>query len=80
VLGVGILLTVFPLAHGAILGELYLPVAFMLLGLTLRGVSFDFRVKARAGLKPLWNRLFFCRLAAGQLEPGLHAGRADHRV
>ena len=59
VLGVGILLTVFPMAHGAILGALYLPVAMMLIGLTLRGVAFDFRVKARAALKPLWNRAFF---------------------
>ena len=59
VLGVGILLTVFPLAHGAILGALYLPVAFMLIGLTLRGVAFDFRVKARAAHKPLWNKAFY---------------------
>jgi cytochrome d ubiquinol oxidase subunit II len=59
VLGIGILLTVFPLAHGVILGALYLPVALMLIGLTLRGVAFDFRVKARAQYKPLWNRLFY---------------------
>ena len=59
VLGVGILLTVFPRAHGVILGALYLPVAAMLVGLILRGVAFDFRVKARAALKPLWNRLFY---------------------
>lgn len=59
VLGVGILLTVFPIAHGVILGALYLPVTFMLIGLTLRGVAFDFRVKARADHKPLWNRAFF---------------------
>ncbi|MYM85000.1 cytochrome BD ubiquinol oxidase subunit II [Duganella sp. FT50W] len=59
VLGVGILLTVFPMAHGFILGQLYLPVAVMLVGLVLRGVAFDFRVKAHAGHKPLWNRLFF---------------------
>jgi cytochrome d ubiquinol oxidase subunit II len=59
VLGVGILLTVFPMAHGAILGALYLPVAMMLIGLTLRGVAFDFRVKARATHKPLWNRAFY---------------------
>jgi cytochrome d ubiquinol oxidase subunit II len=59
VLGVGILLTVFPLAHGVILGALYLPVALMLIGLILRGVAFDFRVKARAAHKPLWNRAFF---------------------
>jgi cytochrome d ubiquinol oxidase subunit II len=59
VLGIGILLTVFPLAHGVILGALYLPVAFMLIGLTLRGVAFDFRVKARAQHKPAWNRAFY---------------------
>jgi len=59
VLGVGILLTVFPRAHGVILGALYLPVAVMLVGLILRGVAFDFRVKARAALKPLWNLLFY---------------------
>lgn len=59
VLGVGILLTVFPLAHGAILGALYLPVAMMLIGLVLRGVAFDFRVKARAAHKPMWNRVFY---------------------
>ncbi|MBC7649539.1 MAG: cytochrome d ubiquinol oxidase subunit II [Vitreoscilla sp.] len=58
VLGVGILLTVFPMAHGVILGALYLPVAAMLVGLILRGVAFDFRVKARAAHKPLWNRVF----------------------
>jgi cytochrome d ubiquinol oxidase subunit II len=59
VLGIGILLTVFPLAHGEILGALYLPVALMLVGLTLRGVAFDFRVKARAQQKPTWNRAFY---------------------
>ena len=59
VLGVGIMLTVFPLAHGVILGALYLPVAAMLIGLTLRGVAFDFRVKAHAAHKPLWNRTFY---------------------
>jgi cytochrome d ubiquinol oxidase subunit II len=58
VLGVGILLVAFPLAHGVILGALYLPVAFMLIGLILRGVAFDFRVKAHADHKPLWNRAF----------------------
>ena len=59
VLGVGILLTVFPKAHGVILGALYLPVAMMLIGLVLRGVAFDFRVKASVAHKPLWNRVFY---------------------
>src|SRR5258706_15034701 len=38
VLGIGLLLVAFPLAHGVILGALYLPVAAMLVGLMLRGV------------------------------------------
>jgi len=59
VLGVGILLTCFPLAHGVILGALYLPVALMLVGLILRGVAFDFRVKARAEHQQAWNIAFF---------------------
>ena len=58
VLGIGVLLVAFPLAHGIVLSALYLPVAVMLIGLILRGVSFDFRVKARATRKHLWNKLF----------------------
>ena len=38
---------------------LYLPVALMLIGLTLRGVAFDFRVKAQDRWKPAWDRAFF---------------------
>jgi cytochrome d ubiquinol oxidase subunit II len=58
VLGIGVLLIAFPLAHGIVLSALYLPVAVMLLGLILRGVSFDFRVKAQAARKQMWNRIF----------------------
>ena len=70
VLGVGVLLVAFPMAHGVILGALYLPVALMLLALTLRGVAFDFRVKAHANHKPLWDRAFF----AGSLLAGWSQG------
>jgi cytochrome d ubiquinol oxidase subunit II len=58
VLGIGVLLIAFPIAHGIVLTALYLPVAVMLVGIILRGVSFDFRVKAHASRKALWNRLF----------------------
>lgn len=59
VLGIGVLLIAFPKAHGIVLTSLYLPVTFMLMGLILRGVAFDFRVKAGDSKKPMWNRLFF---------------------
>jgi cytochrome bd ubiquinol oxidase subunit II len=70
VLGIGVLLTAFPLAHGIIMGALYLPVAAMLAGLILRGVAFDFRVKAQAQHKPWWNRAF----CAGSLLAALAQG------
>jgi cytochrome d ubiquinol oxidase subunit II len=59
VLGVGVLLVAFPMAHGIVLQALYLPVAVMLIGLILRGVAFDFRVKAPLQYKTFWNRAFF---------------------
>ena len=70
VLGVGMLLIAFPAAHGLVLSSLYLPVTVMLIGLILRGVSFDFRVKADARQKRLWNRAF----AAGSLIASLAQG------
>src|SRR6186713_3548115 len=44
VLAVGLLLVAFPVAHGVILGALYVPVFAMLVGLMLRGVAFEFRI------------------------------------
>ena len=75
VLGVGLLLIAFPKAHGVVLGALYLPVAFMLLGLILRGVAFDFRVKAHANHKPLWNRLFSLGSLLASVAQGWMLGR-----
>ncbi len=59
VLGVGVLLVAFPVAHGMILGALYLPVTLMLMALTVRGVAFDFRAKSQPQLRPLWDRAFY---------------------
>lgn len=74
VLGVGLLLTAFPIAHGVILTHLYLPVALMLAGLILRGVAFDFRVKARAHHKPWWNRAFHAGSVLAGFSQGLMLG------
>ena len=75
VLGVGILLIAFPRAHGVVLGELYLPVTLMLIGLTLRGVAFDFRVKAKDTHKQTWDRLFFAGSLATSMSQGWMLGR-----
>ncbi len=74
VLGVGILLVAFPEAHGVILGELYLPVALMLIGLVLRGVAFDFRVKARVEHKATWNWIFYAGSILATMAQGVMIG------
>ncbi len=70
VLAIGIMLVAFPAAHGTILTALYLPVAIMLIGLIMRGVAFEFRVKAPLAWKRLWNNVFF----AGSLMTSLSQG------
>ena len=74
VLGAGILLIAFPKAHGMVLTALYLPVALMLIGLILRGVAFDFRVKARDEHKHLWNKAFFAGSGLASVSQGWMLG------
>ena len=75
VLGVGILLVAFPLSHGVILQALYLPVAGMLAGLMLRGVAFEFRMKAEGWQRGLWNWLFWFGSFLASFAQGVMLGR-----
>jgi cytochrome d ubiquinol oxidase subunit II len=75
VLGIGILLAAFPLAHGIVLQALYLPVVVMLIGLMLRGVAFELRVKARGWHRELWNWLFWAGSFIASFSQGLMLGR-----
>lgn len=74
VLGVGLLMTAFPMAHGVILTALYLPVALMLLGLCLRGVAFKFRSKAAPEHKAAWNQAFWAGSLIATLAQGFMLG------
>jgi len=74
VLGVGLLLVAFPSAHGVVLGALYLPVVAMLIGLMLRGVAFEFRMKAEGWHRELWNWLFWFGSFLASLAQGLMLG------
>ncbi len=75
VLGVGLLLVAFPSANGIVLGHLYLPTALMLVGLIVRGVAFDFRIKARDDHKALWNRAFCAGSLLASVTQGYMLGR-----
>ena len=75
VLGIGLLLVAFPKAHGVVLGELYLPVAAMLIGLMFRGVAFEFRMKAEGWHAQLWNWLFWFGSFLASIAQGFMLGR-----
>ena len=75
VLGIGLLLVAFPLAHGVVLGALYLPVAAMLVGLMTRGVAFELRIKAEGWHRELWNWLFSAGSYLAAFAQGLMLGR-----
>ncbi|WP_419814233.1 cytochrome d ubiquinol oxidase subunit II [Glacieibacterium sp.] len=57
VLGGGGLMAAFPLAFAIIMPAIYVPLIAMLLGLVLRGVSFEFRW--RTTRQPIWDLAFF---------------------
>jgi cytochrome d ubiquinol oxidase subunit II len=75
VLGVGILLAAFPVANGVVLTALYLPVVAMLVGLMLRGVAFELRVKALGWHRELWNWLFWFGSFVASFFQGVMLGR-----
>lgn len=74
VLAAGLLLVAFPAAHGTILTALYLPTTFMLIGLILRGVAFEFRAKAPVERKGFWDRTFFAGSLIAALTQGYMLG------
>jgi cytochrome d ubiquinol oxidase subunit II len=75
VLGIGILLAAFPLANGIVLTALYLPVVAMLIGLMIRGVAFELRIKALGWHRELWNWLFWAGSFLASFFQGVMLGR-----
>ncbi len=75
VMGIGILLCAFPAAHGIVLTALYLPVVAMLIGLMLRGVAFELRLKALGWHREMWNWLFWAGSFIASFFQGVMLGR-----
>ncbi|NNK86151.1 MAG: ubiquinol oxidase subunit II, partial [Desulfobacterales bacterium] len=59
VLGGGGLFAAFPLSYAILMPAFYIPIILMLLGLILRGVSFEFRFKAQKRSKKRWGYVFY---------------------
>jgi cytochrome d ubiquinol oxidase subunit II len=73
VLGGAGLLAAFPKAYSLMLSALYLPVLLMLVALVLRGVSFEFRFKAKTSRR-IWGVCFAAGSIAAAFAQGLMLG------
>ncbi|NLS12095.1 cytochrome d ubiquinol oxidase subunit II [Vibrio sp. SM6] len=73
VLGGGGLFAVFPLAYSIIMPAFYAPVIVMLLGLILRGVSFEYRFRTKRG-RFLWDSAFFLGSLLATVMQGIMLG------
>ena len=74
VLGGAALFGAFPLAYSVVLSALYLPLVLMLVGLIFRGVAFEFRFKARANKRHIWDKAFIGGSIAATFFQGVALG------
>ena len=63
----------FPVVYATLFSAFYLPVIFMLAGLILRGVAFEYRSKATQS-RPLWDAVFFGGSLVSTFMQGLMVG------
>ena len=63
----------FPVVYATLVSAFYLPVIFMLAGLILRGVAFEYRNKAIKS-RPLWDAAFFGGSLVASFMQGLMVG------
>lgn len=57
-LGLGLLLSAFPHAWGAIMGALYMPLSLLGVGVLLRSASFELRLRSPLEWQPAWVAAF----------------------
>ncbi|WP_459617175.1 cytochrome d ubiquinol oxidase subunit II [Bordetella sp. 2513F-2] len=74
-LGLGLFCAAFPFAWGPVLGKLHAPLVLVALGMVLRSVSFEFRIRARTERKPRWIFGFWLGSLLAALGQGMVLGR-----
>ncbi len=75
VLGMASLYGAFPLAFSVLLPALYLPLLVMVVALLLRGVAFEFRLKAAVYGRKIWDGVFFASALTATLAQGFILGQ-----
>jgi len=73
-LGAGLFAAAFPFAWGAVLGQLFLPLALMVAGVVLRSVAFEFRIRSSSAMRPRWIAAFWLGSLASALAQGVVLG------
>lgn len=73
VLGGASLYGAFPMAFSLLLPALYMPIFTMVIALLLRGITFEFRLKAKKSLR-FWDGVFFCSSTIVTFTQGLLLG------
>ena len=74
VLGGGGLFAAFPIAYGAFMPAVYMPIGFMLTALIFRGVAFEYRFKAKGKGRVFWDRAFNLGSVVAAVSQGLILG------
>lgn len=80
ILGGGGLLVAFPLAYSVLLPAFYIPITFMLLGLILRGVAFEFRFKSDKKHRFIWDYAFHIGSLIASFCQGMILGDFVHGI
>ena len=74
VLGGGGLFAAFPMAYGAFMPAVYMPIGFMLTALVFRGVAFEYRFRAKGKGRTFWSRAFNLGSIIAAVSQGLILG------
>lgn len=80
ILGGGGLFVAFPLAYSVLLPAFYIPITFMLLGLILRGVAFEFRFKSDKKHRFIWDYSFHIGSLLASFCQGMILGDFVHGI
>ena len=74
-LGAGLFAAAFPFAWGAILGKLFVPLATLMVGVMLRSVSFEFRIRSSGNARQAWIAGFWTGSVLTAFAQGVLLGR-----
>lgn len=77
--GGGLLFAAFPIAYSIILSALYVPIMLLILALILRGVAFEFRLKAVKS-RWIWDTSFTAGSVLAAFSQGIILGAIIHGI